>query len=333
MAAGSPPVLSVRDVSVELGGRAVVRSASFTLAPGELLVLMGPNGSGKSTLLRALVGFEPIRAGAIDLEGRDIRRVPPHRRGLVLLGQDPGLFSHRTVYDNVAYAPRLRRSDESTVSVEVGRALELVRLSGFERRLVDQLSGGERQRVALARALAARPSVLLLDEPFEGLDPDVRGELRTEFREALRAARVATVLVTHDREEGLRMGDRTALLFDGRIVAEGPTEAIFAHPPSPVAARFLGYAVWSVDGISIAGHPSDARWGDGRLASGLPATVIDSTVRGSRGWLRVRLSTGPSMELELDPNERTPEPGTTGTVDFRRLVRYPRDRPEDRPLA
>jgi ABC-type Fe3+/spermidine/putrescine transport system ATPase subunit len=213
----SEPVLRVESLSAAWGSLQVLDGLSFTVDPGELLVLLGPNGSGKSTLLRCLAGLERPSSGRIWVDGVEVSARPAHRRGIVLMFQDAALFPHRTVYENIAYAPLLQHRPRAEVEEEVGRQVGLLGLAGLEDRAPDHLSGGERQRVALARTLAARPWMVLLDEPFASIDPEVKAGLRADFRQALRRAGTAAIHVTHDRPEGLFLGDRVGLLFEGHL--------------------------------------------------------------------------------------------------------------------
>jgi ABC-type Fe3+/spermidine/putrescine transport system ATPase subunit len=237
------PLLEVERLSSSWGKLPVLRSVSFSLEAGELLTVLGPNGSGKSTLLRLLAGFESPTQGAVRLQGKDLAGVPPFRRQIGLLFQEPALFPRRTVFENIAYAPLLQRRAEPEVRELVGRLSGLLSLDALLDRPPEQLSGGERQRVALARTLAARPKLVLLDEPFASVDVEIRGGLHAEFRSALRAFGTAAIHVTHDREEGLFLGDRLGLLFDGALEALGEPLGVYRHPSSVRAARFLGYNI------------------------------------------------------------------------------------------
>jgi len=237
------PRLEVDAVSVRWGRQEVVRSVSFRVDDGEILSLLGPNGSGKTTLLRAIAGFEPLAGGTVRLDGRDLAGVPPYRRSVGLLAQEPALFPGRSVAENIAYAPLLQRRAVSEVRALVDRLADLLSLASLLDRRPAQLSGGERQRVALARTLAARPRLVLLDEPFASVDVEIRAVLHAEFRAALRDFGATAVHVTHDRDEGLFLADRIALLFDGRLEAVGPPADVYGHPRSARAARFLGYNV------------------------------------------------------------------------------------------
>ena len=253
-----PPLLELRGVSVHLGREPVIYDLDLSVAPRELVALLGPNGSGKTTLLRAIVGLERASAGHIFLDGQEITRVPTHRRRIGLLMQEPALFARRTVLENVAYGPLVQGRTLEAAREEAARALEAVRLSGFETRPAGRLSGGERQRVALARAIAARPRVILLDEPFAAIDPEVRGELRGDFRRVLSELGIAAVHVTHDREEGLFLGDRVAVLVGGRIRTSGPPREVLRDPGSAEVARFLGYNVVQTEEGLCAFFPREA---------------------------------------------------------------------------
>ena len=239
----SSPRLEVDRLSASWGRTPVVRSVSFTVHEGEVLTLLGPNGSGKTTLLRAIAGFERPTAGTVRLDGVDLAGVPPHRRSIGMLFQEAALFPHRTVLENIAYGPMLQRRDEADLRAVVERLSALLALGELLSRSPLELSGGERQRVALARTLAARPRLVLLDEPFASVDVEIRADLHAEFRAALREFGATAIHVTHDREEGFFLGDRVALIFDGTLESVGPPQELYGHPGSARTARFLGYNV------------------------------------------------------------------------------------------
>ncbi len=238
----------------------VLHGIDLELGEGEFLALMGPNGSGKTTLLRCIAGLEWPSAGRIVLEGRDVTDLPANRRGISLLLSEPALFPNRTVLENVAYAPLVQRRSEAEARQIAAEALAAVRLEGFEGRPGYALSMGERQRVALARAIAARPRVILLDEPFAAIDPEVRGELRGDFRRALASRGISSIHVTHDREEGLFLGDRVAVMLEGRIRSLGTPAELLADPRSAAVARFLGFNVLPEGGGVVAVDPADTEF-------------------------------------------------------------------------
>lgn len=291
----SSAILEVDRLCAAWDGTPVLQEVSFALASGELLSLLGPNGSGKTTLLRCLVGLETPSSGSIRLSGREISGVPTHRRGIGLMSQEPALFPDRTVIENVAYAPLLRRASDRTAREEVGRLLELLRLEGFEDRRPDRLSGGERQRVALARTLAARPQVVLLDEPFASIDIELRAGLRADFRRVLREIGTAAVHVTHDREEGLFLGDRVGLLFEGALETVGTPLEVFSHPTSERAALLLGYNVIVDASGASAVHPGDVRVGPA-VGSGREATVLVLGTTGRETLAVLTLADGQRIE-------------------------------------
>jgi thiamine transport system ATP-binding protein len=228
--------LEVRDVTVRFGAVRAVDDVAFDLPTGEVLALLGPSGSGKSTLLRAIAGLEPC-SGTISWDGASLAGVPPHRRGFALMFQDGQLFPHLDVAGNVGYA--LRIAGRPTAE-RVAELLDLVGLTGFERRRVTDLSGGEQQRVALARSLAARPRLLLLDEPLSALDRELRERLAGELRDILTATAMTAVLVTHDHEEAALIADRIGVMDAGRLLQTGSLSELRAHPANERVARFLG---------------------------------------------------------------------------------------------
>jgi thiamine transport system ATP-binding protein len=237
--------LELRDVTVRFGATTAVDAVSLTVPPGEVFALLGPSGSGKSSLLRAVAGLEPC-TGDIRWDGESVVRVPPHRRGFALMFQDGQLFPHLDVAGNVGYALSVsaRRSAVPRPAKEarIAELLELVGLSGFERRRVTDLSGGEQQRVALARALAGSPRVLLLDEPLSSLDRELRERLAGDLRDILRATGVTTILVTHDHEEAGVIADRIGVLVAGRLLQTGTLPELRAQPVDARVRAFLGAA-------------------------------------------------------------------------------------------
>jgi iron(III) transport system ATP-binding protein len=209
--------------------------------PGETLGLLGPSGSGKTTLLRIAAGIEAQSSGSVSINERVVSQgalhVPPEMRGVGLVFQDYALFPHLTILENVRFGLKgvERRAAEQTAR----RMLERVGMEGHAAMYPQQLSGGEQQRVALARALAPRPGILLMDEPFSGLDARLRDSVREETISLLRDMRATTVIVTHDPEEALRVGDQIALLREGRLVQAGSGENLYYKPADLFAARFF----------------------------------------------------------------------------------------------
>ena len=238
---GAGSALRVVDIGVAFGAGAGLSGVSFDVGAGERFVIVGASGAGKTTLLRAIAGLAPA-TGRVEVAGRDVSALPSERRDAVYLHQTPVLFPHLSVFENVAFPLRVRQASEASVRGRVREVLAAVRLDGFESRAPRTLSGGQRHRVALARAVAARPAVLLLDEPLAALDPSLRGEVREAIVAAQREYRPALVLVTHDLDEAGLLADRVAVLVDRRIAQVAAPAELFARPASLAAARFLGVA-------------------------------------------------------------------------------------------
>jgi len=238
-------VLELRYVSCAYEtGRPAVQEISFAAREGEILCLLGPSGCGKTTILRAIAGFEPVRSGQIFLSGQLVSSpdvmTPTENRRVGMVFQEYALFPHLRVQDNIAFG--LRHLARSERSARVQEMLRLTGLEGFERRYPHELSGGQQQRVALSRALAQNPVVLLLDEPFSNLDPDMAGRMRQELHDLLRRTKTTTVLVTHDHDEAFAMADRIAVLNQGRLEQFDTPEMMYHMPATPFVADFVGQA-------------------------------------------------------------------------------------------
>jgi len=232
--------LEVRGVAKAFEGRTVLGEVDVDVADGSTLALLGPSGSGKSTLLRIVAGLESPDAGRVVIGGDDVTTRPVHRRGVGVVFQDQALFPHLDVAGNVGFGLRMARVDRVERRRRVAEALALVGLPGCEHRDPATLSGGEAQRVALARALAPRPRVLLLDEPLAALDQLLRERLLVELRSLFDELAVTVVAVTHDPTEAAALGDRIAVLLDGRIARAGTAGEVLASPGSAAVAALVG---------------------------------------------------------------------------------------------
>ncbi|MEI2711901.1 MAG: ABC transporter ATP-binding protein [Nocardioides sp.] len=235
-------MLDLDRVTVRYGTTLALDDVSVQLPDDTILAVLGPSGCGKSTLLRVIAGLEPAATGRVLEDGRDITRLPTHKRGFALMFQDGQLFPQQSVAQNVSYALRLRRTPREELRRRVGELLDLVGLTGYADRLPATLSGGERQRVALARALAVEPKLLLLDEPLSALDASLRLRLAADLREILKSAGTSALMVTHDQEEAFAVADRIAVMRAGRIVQEGTPHEVWSSPVDADTALFLGYA-------------------------------------------------------------------------------------------
>lgn len=232
------------DAHVVVRRRGFTLDAELSVDHGEVLAVMGPSGAGKSTLLEAIAGTVRLTGGAVTFDGRVTatprRNVRPQRRGVVLLGQDARLFPHLNARDNVAFGLRVRGLDRAHARTEADEWLWHVGLGGCGDRLPRTLSGGQQQRVAIARALAAAPRALLLDEPLTSLDPETAGDIRAMLQTQLAAARVATIVVTHDVADAAALARRLILLETGRITQQGPVREVLQEPVTPFGAAIAG---------------------------------------------------------------------------------------------
>jgi iron(III) transport system ATP-binding protein len=242
--------LQFDDIHHDYSGKETIKGISLTAEPGEVLCLLGPSGSGKTTLLRIAAGIEAQSQGRLLLNDRVISGpeifMPPEKRGIGLMFQDFALFPHLTILDNVRFGLTALPAKDSIK--EAMAALERVNLAHYASQYPHVLSGGEQQRVALARALAPRPAVLLMDEPFSGLDSRLKDSIRSETLTILRETRATAIVVTHDSEEAMRMADRIALLRDGRLVQVGTSDDLYRRPSDVFAAAFFS-EINAFDGI------------------------------------------------------------------------------------
>ncbi|MEO7006126.1 MAG: ABC transporter ATP-binding protein [Terrimesophilobacter sp.] len=304
---------AVANSTTTMDARLRVRRGNFSVDArlrvehGEVLALLGPNGSGKSTLLGALAGLIPIESGVVTVFGRVLTQrgggtrlvVPPEHRGVGLLGQEPLLFPHLSALDNVAFGPQSQGIAKVTARCEAREWLRAVELEGLEDRRPAQLSGGQQQRVALARALAARPKVLLLDEPLAAVDVQTASLLRPLLRDRLTQTETTTILVTHDVLDAIVVADRVAIMQEGRIIETGPTQRVLGAPSTPFVAALAGVnlvtGVLAPDGSL---KTTDGRRFFGRTLGDQPATGAAVSAVFRPAALRVAVASG----LGAEPN-------------------------------
>lgn len=233
-------IIEIRNLAKSFGPVRAVDGVDLDIHAGEFLTLLGPSGSGKTTVLRMIAGFETPDSGSIKLNGVDITYLPPYERDVNTVFQDYALFPHMDVISNIEYGLRVKGVAKAERREKALRALEQVRLSGYENRKPNQLSGGQRQRVALARALVNRPAVLLLDEPLGALDLKLRQQMQIELKELQREVGITFIFVTHDQEEALTMSDRIAVFDKGKIQQLDKPSAIYERPTNEFVAGFVG---------------------------------------------------------------------------------------------
>jgi putative spermidine/putrescine transport system ATP-binding protein len=233
-------LIEIRNLTKSFGAVRAVDGVDLDIHAGEFLTLLGPSGSGKTTVLRMIAGFETPDSGSVQLNGVDITYLPAYERDVNTVFQDYALFPHMDVISNIEYGLRVKGVAKDERRQKALKALEQVRLSGYENRKPNQLSGGQRQRVALARALVNRPSVLLLDEPLGALDLKLRQQMQIELKELQREVGITFIFVTHDQEEALTMSDRIAVFDKGRIQQLDKPSAIYERPTNEFVAGFVG---------------------------------------------------------------------------------------------
>jgi sulfate/thiosulfate transport system ATP-binding protein len=344
----------------DFGQGRVLDGIDLAVGKGEFVALLGPSGSGKTSLLRIIAGLASATAGRLLIDGRDALRLPPGERRIGFVFQNYALFRHMRVFDNVAFGLQVKRRrvrpNRAAIAARVVELLDLVQLSGLERRFPGQLSGGQRQRVALARALAVDPALLLLDEPFGALDAGIRVALREWLRALHDRLGLTSIFVTHDRDEALALADRIAVLNAGRIEQVGTPAELYDAPVSAFTMGFLGPVnrldcalrdgvarlageTLPVPDSSIEGsRPPDGpamamvRPEDIRIVGSAEPAVARATLRSLAvvgGRLRLRLARGRQIiEMEADRDRMDTSrlfPGAPVRLAFRRMRIFPRD--------
>ena len=323
--------IRIDQLCVSYGNQRVIDGLTLNIAPGSFFTLLGPSGCGKTTLLRTIAGFIPVESGQLLFGGKDVTQLQAHQRNIGMVFQDYAMFPNRTVFENVAYGLRARKTDESTIKRQVEAAMERVGLAQFGARLPAALSGGQRQRVALARAMVIQPQVLLMDEPLSNLDAKLRLQVRETITELQREAGITTVFVTHDQEEALAMSDQIAVMNKGRIEQLGAPHEIYQEPATGYVADFIGAAnllpvecttaggtvsVY-IDGQTVAARAPKATHGsavlvarpeDIRLAhldgAGVPARIRSQQYLGVKTTYRVELANGRLLNVDLHGDQR-----------------------------
>lgn len=242
--------VKLENVSKTYGKVSAVNRVSLTVQQGEFFTLLGASGSGKTTLLRLIGGFQVPDTGSIWIGGEDVSSLPAYRRNVHTVFQDYALFPHMSVFENVGYALKVKRSPDPELEKRVKEALKLVRLTEMSDRIPDRLSGGQRQRVALARAIVDRPDVLLLDEPLSALDAKIRVELREELKQLQRQTGITFIYITHDQEEALALSDRIAVIREGQLLQVATPLEVYEQPADLFVAEFIGKANF-LDGVLL----------------------------------------------------------------------------------
>ncbi len=334
MTAAQPDALVVDRASKRFGDATALDGVSITVGRCDLLALVGPSGCGKTTLLRTIAGLVGVDTGSIRLDGELVDdgrdRLPSERRDVGLVFQDHSLFPHLTAAENVAFG--IRNTGRRETKNRALAALDTVRLSSLADRYPHELSGGERQRVALARALAPRPKLMLLDEPFASLDPNLRDDMRRDVTAALRTTETPAVFVTHDQRDAMAVGDQVAVMRAGSIQQVGTPYEVFHRPANRFVAAFMGTASFlavqtspngpmtALGPVSMDGSVAEPKWAmvraDDVIFTPDPAgeAVVAGSEFGGTSWnCGIRMADGTwvtTMRSHLDPLEL----GTRGRV-------------------
>ncbi|MBE5815236.1 MAG: ABC transporter ATP-binding protein [Clostridiales bacterium] len=233
-------LIDLKGICKEYDGTQVLKNINLYVRKKEFVTLLGPSGCGKTTTLRIIGGFEYPTSGEVFFEGKEISALPPYKRRVNTVFQKYALFPHLNVRDNIAFGLKLKKVPKSEINKKVDRMLELVNLSGYGKRHVDQLSGGQQQRIAIARALVNEPEVLLLDEPLGALDLKLRKEMQLELKNMQQQLGITFIYVTHDQEEALTMSDTIVVMRDGKILQIGDPKRIYDEPANAFVADFIG---------------------------------------------------------------------------------------------
>ncbi len=301
------PYLRLDALSKQWSHQVTVGPITLDVEQGEIVALLGPSGSGKTTVLRMLAGFETPDAGRITVAGDEVTRLPPAQRRFGMVFQHYALFPHMDVGENVAFG--LHGYERGAARTRVTETLARVDLAGFEKRKVQELSGGQQQRVALARALAPEPRVLLLDEPLSNLDPALRERTRRELRALIKRTAITALFVTHEQDEAFDLGDRIALLQEGRLEQVGTPDELYERPVSLFAATFVGranvfrgtaaVALGGRKGSTVVVRPEALRFvNDG---SGLKGVVTERRYTGAAAFYLIEGDSGLRFEIEAAP--------------------------------
>ena len=238
----SEAILRLENIHKSFDGTPVLRGIDLEAKQGEFITLLGSSGCGKTTTLRIIAGLESPDQGRVLLEGKDMTDAQPNKRDVNTVFQNYALFPHMSVEQNIGYALKIRKRPKAEIQEEVKKMLELVQLSGFERRKPSELSGGQKQRVAIARSLINRPKLLLLDEPLGALDLQLRRQMQQELKRLQKKLGITFIYITHDQEEALNMSDRIAVMREGRFEQMGTPSQVYDSPKTAYVARFVGEA-------------------------------------------------------------------------------------------
>ena len=290
--------LAISGVTKSYGPVQVIHGIDLEIRHGEFVVFVGPSGCGKSTLLRMIAGLEPISGGEVRIAGQRVNDLPPRHRDIAMVFQDYALYPHKTLYENMAFGLRLRKTPEDVIRQRVGDAAKLLRIDHMLERRPAALSGGQRQRVAIGRAIVREPKVFLFDEPLSNLDAQLRNEMRSEIKRLHQRLGATIVYVTHDQTEAMTLADRIAVLSGGHLMQYDTPDAIYNRPAALFVAGFTGAPPMNLVDCTLDAGTADL----GGLRVALPAALAERA--GSR----------PGAKLGVRPENLRLAPGGPGDV-------------------
>lgn len=295
-------ILELRGIEKSFGDTRVLRHIDLCIERGEFITFLGASGCGKTTTLRIISGLEYPDKGRVFLNGADVTDLEPNRREVNTVFQNYALFPHMNVFDNVAYALKIRKVKKKEIQKRVEEMLDLVQLSGFEKRMPSEMSGGQKQRVAIARALANQPNLLLLDEPLGALDLQLRRQMQIELKRLQRKLGITFLYITHDQEEAINMSSRIVVMKDGVFQQIGTPDEIYNHPKTSYVAQFVGNAniikgiVQEIHNLPEGKAEADIAVGNGMVRTSYPG--ISALHKHKQVTMAVR-----SENIELMPAE------------------------------
>ena len=275
----------------------VVKDLNLDINEGEFITMLGPSGSGKTTCLMMLAGFETPTNGEIYLDSKPISRIPPHKRGIGMVFQNYALFPHLTVYENLAFPLKVRKLSKDDIDKKVDKALSMVSLSGFEKRMPNQLSGGQQQRVAVARSLVFDPQLVLMDEPLGALDKNLRESMQYEIKHIHESIGVTVVYVTHDQSEALTMSSRIAVFNDGKIQQLSTPDKLYEEPVNSFVAEFIG------ENNTFAGEVTDISGGKCKVKLNSGGEIISNPISVKSKGEKTKVSLRPERAI-INPEEK-----------------------------
>jgi multiple sugar transport system ATP-binding protein len=285
--------VALRAVAKRYGRVEVIQGMDLDIRHGEFTVFVGPSGCGKSTLLRMVAGLEPISDGEVRIAGRRVNELPPRQRDIAMVFQDYALYPHKTLFENMAFGLRLRKTAEDEIQRRVMNAARLLRIDHMLDRRPAALSGGQRQRVAIGRAIVREPQVFLFDEPLSNLDAQLRNEMRSEIKRLHQRLGATIIYVTHDQVEAMTLADRIAVLSAGRLMQYDTPDAIYNRPAALFVAGFTGAPPMNLADCTLAGNDADL----GGLVLALPAALAGR----ARGRAALKLGVRPENLLPTAP--------------------------------